>query len=210
MPLGVNDVVHIIYHGTLFSQKVMTNYAYRVSANTSTDTISIDQVSIATFFSNAVNPMVSQLRGLTTADYSLTDVSCQRILPVRMTIASVATGGLAGLRAGTCDTPNVASVFTRKTTFAGRKQRSTIHLYALPNSEITSGMLDGGYLADLQAYASTTLGTALVPAAGGGQITLRPVIVHRPLAPGNYDDVVDSDVNDRCRTMRRRTVGLGI
>jgi len=210
MPLGVNDVVHIVYKGTLFSQQVMTNLTYRVSATTSTDTIAGDQLSIATEFSNALNDLVIKLRALTTADYTLNDVSCQRILPVRMTITEVNTGGLAGQRAGTCDTANIAAVFTRKTTFAGRKQRSTLHMYGMSNSDIAAGVLSAGYQTDLISFASETKDTQIVTNGVAQTITLVPVIVHRPLGPTNFDDIVDFDINTLARTMRRRTVGLGI
>lgn len=210
MPLGTNDIVHIVYKGSLFNQTVLTNFSYRVTSSTSTGTIAQDQLDIATALANAAHDMVTKLRALMTADYSLTDVTCQRILPVRMTIASFATGGLAGTRAGTCDTANVAAVFTRKTAFAGRKQRSTIHLPGVSNADIASGALSAGYIADLTTYALETRDAQTIAASGGGNINLQPVIVHRPLGAANFDDIVDADVNNLCRTMRRRTVGLGI
>jgi len=209
MPLGVNDVIHVTFKGTLFSQTILTGFSYKVSATSSTGSISQDQLDIATAFGNAGFDLNLKMRALQTADYSFQEVHVQRILPVRMAKSIYDTGGLAGQHAGTCETPNIAATLTRKTAFAGRKQLSTLHIAGLPSSEVTAGALENAFQLLLLSFGQETVDNQIITPSGGGAITLAPVIVHRPLGATNYDDIVDVDINELCRTMRRRTVGLG-
>lgn len=208
MPLAVGDQLLVSYRGTLFGQRTLTTFSYVVTINTGAGTPFFQCQDIALWFGTGIAvPMRDDFLALCTPDYNLDAVWVQQVLGVRGAKAVQAVGAV-GTRAGTCTTANLCSVLTRRTSLSGRSQISNLHIPAVPTAEQAAGTLDVSYLTDLGIFGDDCVTTLVVP-VGGGNVTLDPVVLHKPYGVGRYDVLTNHVENPYVRDMRRRTVGLG-
>jgi hypothetical protein len=143
-------------------------------------------------------------------NYTLEQKWIQLIWPTRI-MKRVLASNTAGTWLNGADTPNLASVITRRAEIADKHSVSTLHI-PLPDPAVilTEGVITNApYLAALQALAAEMKDDLVGP--GAPATTLRPVIFNPAQeAPPSTRYIVQTVVNTTSRVMRRRTVGLGI
>jgi hypothetical protein len=214
VPIQLNATIGDIFQfrmlGQVNNQSTISVFNYRVSAivgatdpNTTADAINALQILPAGVAGAALPCLPSNWSG--------GGVECQRVYPrVWRTVIRSDVWAPNGTNASIANTSNVAQVITRRTNSSGRSQVSDLHL---PCPTATAAIVNGNLSAAQQALLATyapALYTSISILAGA--VVLDPVIWHRaPANPPDYWDVIFGfKVQPTVRTMRRRTVGLGI
>lgn len=209
MAFGVNDLLTVSFRGTLFGQRTLTSYGYRVVSSTSTNSDATD----LSFFGLAIdggtgNTLLESYLDCCVAGFTINQIWTQKIYPVRSS-RNVLTHTEAGAYAADVYTPNVSATITRKTALAGRDQMSTIHIPGPPlSTQSVAGTWESNYqlMLGIHGLASTA---QITFTSGTASITVAPCIINAPYGSGLSSDLVGYEVNPRVRVMRRRTVGLG-
>lgn len=209
MPISQNDLLLLTFRGTLFGQRVMTQYGFVCTSSSSANDVLADQQQLA---DNVSTDTGTQILGTYLACLSpalvVNQIWVQRIWPTRQ-IRTIKTVNLAGQRGINTDTANVAAVITRRTNLSGRDQISNLHLPGPPmDADLVAGVWQAGVLGAYGAHAAESYDSITVPVTGGSY-TVRGCIIHRTGAPGAHTLITSHLVNQFARTMRRRTVGLG-
>lgn len=143
-------------------------------------------------------------------------VTMQVIYPTRYVKLSVDVV-IPGANAFTCNAQNLAAVFTKRGVQANKQNVGSFHLGGIPNNMSVFGELNKvNYSVPLGVMADTL--AAQFADAGAG-VTYTPVIANRTtvIVDGkphtritNWKVINEAFVQPQTRTMRRRTVGLGI
>lgn len=211
MPLLLNDVVLITYHSDIFNQRILLTLTYKVSAASTGGNSAIqDLQAIANEFASTVtSEVLIKYLGILPENCVVKKVRAQKIYPLPRTAfveAEINSDGQSD--DGVATASNVAGVITLKTDLGGRSQVANKHIGPLAAGAYTAGKLGGATLTDFGDLA-VALKTAVIPADGP---VIVPVIYHRNAdGPTTKTDLVTGAlVQDTLRTMRRRTVGLGI
>ena len=210
MPMEVGDLVNVTLRGTLYDQRIMTTYGFRVSATTSAgDTrVSQDKLALAISSDTGTN-LMGTFRACVSPAVSINQIWVQRIRPIRMR-KSVLNVALDGLLGSGPNTPNNAVVITRKSDFGGRNSISNLHLPGPPMGldYVSNGTLTPAYKTLLDSHAFESYDTITV-VNGGESVTYKGVIINAAGGPVNYQDITAHSIGETLRVMRRRTVGVG-
>jgi hypothetical protein len=211
--MNVGDLVEINVLSTLFAQKFVTTFPYRVSvASGVLDPITAEGLVAGDWKVGAVSPFLAYKACLPpelTVDY----ISVQIVQPVRWR-AWFETMAAPGTDTVSTTSTNQAATITRTAKLSGRKYVGSIHIPGVAGGNIVDGILAGAFIAKMSTVASRMLNVFPVPT--DGFLELQPVIVHRVWNPVTekyeYDgnsDTYTAVAQDTARVMRRRTIGVG-
>jgi len=202
------SVLEVRINGEVFAQKCMTVLHYRVIGASSLDpggpeeTDFLDTISIGAPFD-----IMSAYTSCQGATYLNTRMDAQYVASTRYVNVSKVIAE-PGLRVGAVTAQNVSAVVTKRTVFAGRDQVGSYHLPGIRASDYASGKLVAGLITDLGTL-NGVLAQNVISTVGGGEY--QPVLYHRgEIAPNNVDVITQWVVQDSIRTMRRRTLGVGM
>lgn len=207
-PVALNDVIQVSYYSEWQSQRIMLITNWKVNDLADPGDYLADMTSIANHFANpaAGFPLALYLP-LLGADVVVKTVRAQRVYAPRSGFVEVIAEE-AGTAESDAVTGNVAAAVTRKTDGAGRSQLSISHIGPIPISGYDNGVLTAPFKASLEAWAVEWLTEQAI--AGGSGMELLPVVFHANDVVPSADPLINYIVNPYVRTMRRRTVGLGI
>lgn len=206
MGLPIDAVVEVTIIGDLFGQTTMNVFHYKVTTISTTvnpltevrDLINQHFVQPGGVISDAYQPAVPN-------ELFIRNVTGQTVAPTRqrrVTALGIQTGG-----GGVSVTPNLQASITLQTDLAGRNQIGGKRI-PMPSSQSSNGETTALYEASLDSLA-TACRTPLAVTLGGG--VYAPVIYHRGKPVGLNSTVITAAFPQRqTRTIRRRTVGLGI
>lgn len=211
--LNIGDVVEVSFRGALYGQTTLNIRHYQMTTIVpGFDALTTFQGMYVTM--NIAGALLTQWKNMVSTDWTLTDVTFQRIWPLRNARITFADG-TTGTVVGSANTANVAAVCTLRTDKATQRnpplhqgQTSNFHLAGMPTLEYGAGVLPAATLTKLDALAQQ-LASGITDANGNG---MDPVIYHRnvPTTPGNVDVITNYTLNPTVRTQRTRTVGKGI
>ena len=203
--LLVNDRVLVTFVGQLHAQRTMNTFLYRVAAATQGN----DLAESMTHFHTALG-LAGELRpgflGCVPANFTLSQCWYQVIAPARFRkiVYPMATLGLWG---HATSVSNVAGSITRVGVMAKRTQVGGVRIPISAGPETCdSGFLHTNLKAKFQSLCNAMKHTIITQQVVN---TFIPQ-VGTPKAAMGSEDLFDAFFQDTARTVRRRTVGLGI
>jgi len=204
--IPVGSIVEVSYRSLIFQQQMMTILHYRYDNTVPIidgDGAMADLVTAL----DGVSTITDNYLALLAPQLSLKELRCQVVYPTRQYYHSDARSSNGTWSTGPCTAQNVSAVLVKQSSHAGRGRSGTIHLPAVPDNAYAAGAMGvSGYAAAAATFA-TALQIPILIAGGPGQWT--PVI-WSPRKPTSPSEIVGMRLNPWVRTMRRRTVGLGI
>lgn len=206
-PIG--SIVEVIIEWNILNQRCMSVLHYKVTADSSI----VDPVGEAIDVANTVSSpggIMDAILDCMSANTGSTKVSAQFIRGAggqRFAKATV-TAINPGVRAASCTVSNIAAVITKRTIYSGRWAVGSLHIPGLSPGTYDNGKItDASMLGDLNDVAAELLN----PITGNvGAGVYSPVVLHKAGVHGGSTDLLSTEVQTTVRTMRRRTVGLGI
>jgi hypothetical protein len=210
MGLGGGDVVQITYVGTLFDQTVMNVLHYVIDGEPDPMTTVPQDLNnfLQEFIGNGLvaNDRVTPYLAMFATVYTLQLVRAQRISTERSVLVD-APLGVPGTATGTPGTVNIGTAVTWRTLRSGRRFVSTTHIGGIPSTATVGGVITNAYRNIVNNWAQPTLQGIVEPAS---TLLFTPGIYHKKPPGPNFDDWQSYVLQTTTRTMRRRTVGLGI
>lgn len=203
----VGDRVMVTLVGELFNQVTMSTFCYGLSSITGVNTQEAALTRLDAAFSLS-GGLYDKYLACIPAQFDLTEVWMQVISPARYVKFTFTTGaGLGTLAANTLTSANAAAVIVRRGELGNRSNVSTLHV---PLGQTAGCMSLGNLGADVQTPLAD-LATQMKAQVSTTTVigTYIPVINHGPNV-GDFSPIVSTTVKQTVRTMRRRTVGLGI
>lgn len=204
LPLGA--IVEVAVVGDIFGQTTMNVWHYKVTTiSTTVNPLTEVRDFVTQHFVLPGGAIWDVLHPLLPNEWFAEHVSGQAVAPTRQRRVQVL--GLGVGTGGASLTTNLQASLTLQTNLGGRNQIGGKRI-CMPSSQSDDGKLDVLYTPKM-----TDLGIAcmlpLTEALGNGTYT--PVIYHRGMAPpADSNDITGYIVQPQTRTIRRRTVGLGI
>lgn len=204
MPLPVGAVVAVTYRGLCLSQRVLFTMHYRVSATTSTSSVTADLALIGSLFGDPVGGVViPEYLDCLPSNMQVLSTRTQEIQPDRSVYIDTITDS-----AGTFDdiaaTVNLQHPLTLTTAFSGRDQIGVKKVGPAPSGAVVGGAPTAAYRTLLGDLGEALIATQVEPT---NAITLEPVLYH-PSDESN-NPLFNYRVPDRTGTMRRRTLRVG-
>lgn len=206
-PITTGTIIELGIAGTLFAQRTLTLFHYRLTGTTVTDGEAALEEWLSSLTGNvALGGAYFAACSEDWTGYQLSaqvifvpGPSVQRRPKVVMNISTY-----EGEVASPSLPPGVAVALTRRSEVATRRGVGTIHMPAVPTSYTANGSLNSTGLADY-----TTFGDACMENPTIGTLTGVPLIYNRT-APVDSIQVTSVTPQSTLRTMRRRVVGRGI
>ena len=206
MPLVANDVVRISLIGECLDQQIQFVSDWYLEATQSLQTPVEDELDILSEVVAAGNAYLSTYLSCMPENYTLRDVRVQAISALRHPYVNSATND-PGTIPSAATTPNIAATFMRYGEIAGRDKISVSHIGPIPPNSFTGGVVNDAHRTRLFILADKWLTSIVVP---NPAMILRPCVQHRnPLNPG-VAILRYPRVGTTVRTMRRRTVEIGV
>lgn len=149
---------------------------------------------------------------------SITSVACQIISPVRYRASKVAIIAGDGTIVGSLTNQNTAAVFTKYGELAGQDAVGSWHQGGTPPNMFSNGNLSVGGLTAMGTLAEAFLEKPAIT-IGGDTTTFYPAILNKEPIPDTdpvryqikgLTEVIQTEVQQTARVMRRRTKGVGI
>lgn len=207
-PVALDDIFQVTLLGDYNGEAFMLVNNWRVKNLADPAEYLVDAQSIATHFGTVgVNKPLTAYLPLIGTDATVLKARAQRIYAPRSAFVDQLVNE-AGLGGAICNTGNLAASVTRKSDLAGRDQVAVSHIGPIPFDVFTEGQLNPGFITDLGIFG--TVWTTVQSIPGGSGIDLEPVIFHRNTVPPSWNTLRTHSVNPYVRTMRRRTVRVGI
>lgn len=202
------DIVMMQWWGRIFEQRVLLTRTFVVKGTVNPGDTTVQSLQHILDFTKATGlgtSLTDQIMNNLPSNYAMDFLRAQVVAPTRSVLVDQPQTTVTGGWGTATETTNLQGAITFRTDFGGRNQVSTIKVGPLPTDAAADGLLEASYKAEL---ADTALRlTEVIPIVAGG-FELYPVIWHRPGATYNY--IRTAVTQDQVRTMRRRTVGLGI
>lgn len=208
MGAPVGSIFEVTLRTTVCNQKCLNVLHYVVETESSETSIVAETIQLATAIETA-GGLGDKFRGALSAlaIHDETVAQCIKDTLGTRFARQVLDVGDPGELAGDVLTANVAAVITKRTSFSGRWAVGSFHMGGVPGSYFSGGLItDAPYKAALNALASEILQS--VTTASGGEY--QPVIYHPDGLHGGHTMILETELQDQVRVMRRRTVGLGI
>lgn len=211
---AVNDLLLLSYRGTIFGQRVLNTYWWRISAlnltNTPTVETACNQLINKVKVGNAFN---TNFLNCMPAEYTLAEIWAQRVFPRRQ-LKVIFAAGQAGTSGYSCQTGNLQASITRRSEIAARGQTGGVRLILPESSDVSEeGLLTapfkatlGLHAADMNSDITLAVGTTITPVLQ--QTIPNPAKPDKRILDGSVD-IVQVVVMPEVRTLRRRTVGRG-
>lgn len=208
MPVVIGDILEVTAEGLILGQTTLSVLHYVVGQTPTQNDPILSQAAVLALINGGASDLSVPYRGCCGTSFQLTRWWAQYIWPTRY-IKSTSFVGLNGNFGGASSTSNIAGTIQKASIFAGKKNRGSLHMPGVADNQMNAGELAVALIARY-----TTLATALttnIVEGGGGVGRWDPIILHRtkPLN-GTYARWEHFTVHDELRTMRRRTLGLGI
>lgn len=204
MPLTVGSVVAVTYRGLCLSQRVLFTMHYRVSATSSTSTVTTDLALIGALFGDSVGGVViTEYLACLPSNMRVLSTRTQEIQPDRSVYLDTVTD-TAGTFDDIASTVNLQHPLTVTTAFAGRNQIGVKKVGPAPAGAVEGGAPTSAYRGLLSTLGEALIATQIEPT---NNITLQPVLYH-PSDESN-NPLFNYRVPDRTGTMRRRTLRVG-
>lgn len=211
MPLAVDDIFLVTFKGECANQTILNTFYYRIdelgTAPLPTDyqaqTILADALT-----AGGADILQTPFINCMPQNYTLSEVWVQKVFPARYrkyVEAEAAEGTIAADALAT----NLAAVVSRFGIQANRHNIGSLHVGPIPTG--STWQVDGQITSTYKALL-ITLGSAMlevVDLLGSNKIKWVPVLFAATGTPV-HNDIVTTVAQDTVRTMRRRTVGLGI
>ena len=159
---------------------------------------------MATNFSTPGNTLTLALQNAHVNAFNFDAVTAQRVYPVR-TIRMQKLNSFAGGIMNDGTPPNVAAVITKRTLTPGRQGLGSLHLTAVVFTNITDGEISN--LITYQTVATELISARVVTAVAMG---IEPGLFNPTGPPTFFSRLFDAIAQKTTRTMRRRTVRVGI
>jgi len=207
MGLAIGDVIGTTYTGKVDGQQIRYNLHWQTTTAGSSSSPEQDLAAISQFMTDQVgNALFAGLLAVTSANLEYTGCQCFRVHPSKTVVVDSPVSIFGSIVLA--DLPaNVAVVITKRTLTPGRRGRGSIHLSGVPapwivNSEIgEDGVNPYNELANQMTEARTVAAVNL---------TMRPGVYNPGMLPVPFSPLFDARVETTSRTMRRRTVRVGI
>ena len=202
----VNAVFLTTMRYSFVAQRLMNTFTWKLEANSTNLTVDAVANAMNVFFAGA-GGLYAKLDILRDNNCVMDDIQIQMIYPNRYA-ASGFPRGAAGTSPDSTpmDMIHTTGVVTFRSVEATRRGVSNKHLpLAAGTTYILAGVLTNACKTALSDVGNSVLGTAAI----GSGVTLSPVIYHRGVTPVT-SKIESFLVNPQVRTMRRRTVGVGI
>jgi len=206
MPLAVNDIVQVTSIGKKEGQTILWVLHYKVTVAPSTGTPADNLAGLLHgLFDAPGGLLIDPWIACNSDDTSHDRARAQVVAPTRAAYVEILTGYFGDIGDNKVDTANLTWVFLKQTEFAGRRGRGACHMVLPTWDWVTNGELDsdgqGARTALLDAVDDVSS-----PASGG---TFQPVIYHPGFSPNSHQ-ITHCTQMPEVRTMRRRTVRVGI
>lgn len=203
----VGDIVQVTFRQELMSQVVLNVLHYKVISGTSVATDVGDNASLAQHIAaTKVNPgWIFMWSGAMTANWYMRAVRVQKIEPTRSQYVEE-TVNLSGAVVGDAHFSNVAITITKKGQSGTRRGIGAMHLSGFMAEDFTLGQLNGSPVNWWNTNGHFWKDNITVAV---NNITYQPVLYNRGGVP-NHQIISQWQQQPTARTMRRRTVGLGI
>lgn len=204
IPLSVGDVVEVTFEGRQAGQQVMVLLHYRVREGENADFATWFNGAFAGWLQGLGRPYTEFVNNIS-QDVDSLRIYGQIIYPQRRRYIQAVPGDVSGQIISAALPPNDSAAIIKQGELARRDNIGVMHLPGIPAINVTDGVLNAGYQADLQGLADSL---AQVYEPGGGEPVLDPVLYRRD-DPSSGAVIVSAYVGETSRIIRRRTVGLG-
>lgn len=207
MGLLLNDIIHTIYHARFEGQQIRYSLHWRCTTNGSGSTPEVDLAMLSQFMVNdAQLPLFAKMIDCHVADFHFLGCACTRVFPTKTTVMASEVD-ILGSVVEQGFPPNVSVVITKRTHMPGRRGRGSIHLSGVPIPWINNGEL---VEATKPAYTALAAELNTAVTVSSVSLGLEPVLYHGPTTVPQHSRIFDARVETTSRTMRRRTVRVGI
>lgn len=208
MGAPIGSIFELSLRSTVCDQRCINVLHYVVATETSETSIVAESLQLATA-ADAVGALGPAFRACLAQNCTHDEVVAQCIKDTLGTryARQVLDVGDPGDAVEDATTANVSAVITKRTSFSGRWAVGGFHMPGIGAGFYTGGLVtDVGFKAALNALASEML-QPITTVLGGEYL---PVIYHPDGLHGGYTPLLETELQDELRTMRRRTVGRGI
>ena len=205
MSLEVGNIVQLTYKWDVNGETCLSVFNAVCTIAFTTPDANTTLRQLADLAATRTFPLTDALANCISNQVDLDGVRTQILWPTRSVFVdaiSAVTGGVDTL----CSYTNVSAAITRRGVTAGRKNVSTLHVPGVPDGQADAGVWGADYRLLLNTLALKVIDNWVVGADPG---RLKPII-YRKSSPTESQRVTSTAVQFTTRTMRRRTVGLGI
>jgi hypothetical protein len=203
--LNSSDIVEVKVIGTLFNQRTLNVFHYRIEADSGEPVYADAITAFANGFDAGTQSPVLAMLACQCPEYTLVGCSAQRVYPTRDR-AYFSASGLPGTYAGECTQTNLAATIEKWSWTGGRHGIGSMHLPATPTEAQVAGSWVGPYLTLLASIAAR-LKLPYTPSEDPDCVA-QPVIYNRINKSASLP-LQGATVKPTIRVMRRRTVGVG-
>ena len=164
---------------------------------------------------NGNGTFMGEAKKMMASEANFYQVTAQLVYPQRWQVKK-ATVNVSGAIAGAANAQNIAMTFEKLGDLGNRHNVGSLHLGGISDTRYVQGLFTNTALTDaagLQTFLTATLVDAVSPA------TYKPVIMNKTPIPGSdpvryqisgSSPITTVLIQDTIRTMRRRTLRLGI
>lgn len=207
MGLQINDLVQVTYNATFEGQQIRYVLHYRCMTNGNGSIPEVDLNTMSSFFvDQAACPLFAAMLDCHVADFHFTGAACTRVWPVKTT-TMMNPVDIVGEVIDTGMPPNVSVVITKRTLQQGRRGRGSLHLSGVPIPWTLNGEIVVASAGPWNALAEQ-LYSVLTPSPPS--LNIEPVLYHPTLITNPWSKLFNARLETTTRTMRRRTVRVGI
>lgn len=208
MAVGVNSILEVTIKTSFANQRFMNvlHWVTTVAPTVNGEIASQDQL-LTILTTGGAKDVVTPMRNTMSSEISIDGLTTQYIFPVRIRRSEI-NPAVVGALAGNCKTGNIAGVIGKGSDLAGKANTGSIHVPGIPTDDYTGGNISVLRQGTLATFADACRAELVEPAGGLGRWSA--IIYHRTGAPGSYALWTARRVFPTLRTMRRRTVGVGI
>jgi len=205
MALAADDVLLLTFNGTLFGQRIMTVLRMVVLVPDIGQDTKDQLEKILTFFNDPLGAgkPFNELLDCQTDEVKYQDARIQRIYPSRTVYYSQVCTGI-GTAAGNAASANIAAVVRKRSDKVGRTGIGSVHVAGIAEVSMTNGLLEPGLMTELGEFGESLEGTYAMPAS-----VLQVAFVTSNGLNAWETKVTETTVDDRVKTMRRRTLRIG-
>jgi hypothetical protein len=196
-------IVQVIFEGFILNQQMLTVLHYQLEnpGGVADGGLALDALKVQLVGAGSLHEKyllaISQ-------NYSQGRIRLQWILPDRFAYREYIPPNTEGQAPTDTISPNAAVAINKKSDLAGVHGHGVTHMPGVPMDSVSAGKVN---VAGLLLYADvgTKMKADLVTLGSG---TYHPIIFNRK-TPGEISKITSFTVDDKIRTMHRRTVGLG-
>jgi hypothetical protein len=204
--VNLNDIYLLTIKSTWHGQTILSTFPYKVTALPAGPiNVTGSYGAVAVAFNAVGAPNLNNYRASVPPQLTMDELWVQSVQPTRF-VKFISALGTAGTFPQASNTANLAGVIERRGEQANRHNVGSLHV-PLANLDpgASAGTISAAFLGAASALASS-LQTPMSPAVGW---TMTPCLFSKTLTTA-APVIFSTKVQQTIRTMRRRTVGLGI